>query len=41
MQVGGKNRIICPSEIAYGDQGRPGIPPAAVLVFEIELLAIE
>ena len=41
MQVGGKSRIVCPSDIAYGDQGRPGIPPASVLVFEIDLLAIQ
>ena len=29
MQVGGKSRLVCPSDIAYGDQGRPGIlrPP--------------
>ncbi|MFL2547070.1 MAG: FKBP-type peptidyl-prolyl cis-trans isomerase [Candidatus Rariloculaceae bacterium] len=41
MQVGGKNRIVCPSDIAYGDEGRPGIPPAAVLIFEVELLGIQ
>ena len=41
MAVGGKNRLVCPSDIAYGDQGRSGIPPAAVLVFEVELLGIE
>ncbi len=41
MRVGGKNRLVCPSDIAYGDQGRSGIPPAAVLVFEVELLGIE
>jgi len=41
MSVGGKSRLVCPSDIAYGDQGRPGIPPAAVLVFEVELLGIE
>jgi len=40
MKVGGKSRLVCPSDLAYGDQGRPGIPPAAVLVFEIELLEI-
>ena len=40
MKVGGKARLVCPSDLAYGDQGRPGIPPAAVLVFEIELLEI-
>jgi FKBP-type peptidyl-prolyl cis-trans isomerase FkpA len=40
MKVGGKSRLVCPSGIAYGDQGRPGIPGGATLVFEIELLAI-
>jgi FKBP-type peptidyl-prolyl cis-trans isomerase FkpA len=40
MKVGGKSRLICPSDIAYGDGGRPGIPGGATLVFEIELLSI-
>ena len=40
MKVGGKSKLVCPSDIAYGDQGRPSIPPGATLVFEIELLAI-
>jgi len=40
MKVGGKSKLVCPSDIAYGDQGRPPIPPGATLVFEIELLAI-
>ena len=41
MKVGGKAKLTCPSEIAYGDQGRPGIPPGAVLTFDVELIAIE
>jgi FKBP-type peptidyl-prolyl cis-trans isomerase len=41
MRVGGKSRLVCPSDIAYGDEGRSRIPPAAVLVFEVELLGIE
>ena len=42
MKVGGKSRLICPSDVAYGDQGRPPrIKPGATLVFEIELLGIE
>ena len=40
IKVGGKSRLVCPSDIAYGDQGRPGIPPGAVLVFEVELISI-
>src|SRR5215469_8035176 len=40
MKVGGKARLVCPSDIAYGDGGRPGIPGGATLVFEIELLSI-
>ena len=40
MKVGGKAKLVCPSDIAYGDQGRPGIPKGATLVFEVELLSI-
>jgi FKBP-type peptidyl-prolyl cis-trans isomerase FkpA len=40
MGVGGKSVLVCPSDLAYGDQGRPGIPGGATLVFEIELLGI-
>ncbi len=40
MKVGGKSRLACPAEIAYGERGRPGIPDGAALIFEIELLEI-
>ena len=40
MKVGGKSRLVCPPDIAYGDQGRPSIPAGATLVFEIELLKV-
>ena len=40
IRVGGKAKLLCPSEIAYGDQGRPGIPGGAALLFEVELLSI-
>jgi FKBP-type peptidyl-prolyl cis-trans isomerase FkpA len=42
MKVGGKSKLVCPSDIAYGDRGAPPkIKPGAALVFEVELLAIE
>ncbi len=40
MKVGGKAKLVCPADIAYGDRGRPGIPGGAALTFEIELLEI-
>jgi FKBP-type peptidyl-prolyl cis-trans isomerase FkpA len=42
MKVGGKAKLVCPSSIAYGDEGRPPtIPGGATLVFEVELLDIK
>jgi FKBP-type peptidyl-prolyl cis-trans isomerase FkpA/FKBP-type peptidyl-prolyl cis-trans isomerase FklB len=41
MKVGGKSRLTCPSELAYGDTGAPPrIKPGATLVFDVELLEI-
>jgi len=40
MKVGGKAHLVCPSDLAYGDQGRPTIPGGAALVFDVELLEI-
>ena len=40
ISVGGKSRLVCPPDLAYGPQGRPGIPGNAALVFEVELLDI-
>jgi FKBP-type peptidyl-prolyl cis-trans isomerase FkpA len=42
MQVGGKRRLLIPSDYGYGHDGAGGvIPPNASLVFEVELLAVK
>lgn len=41
VKVGGKARLVCPADIAYGDRGSPPlIKPGATLVFDVELLEI-
>lgn len=41
MKIGEKAQLTCPSDTAYGDQGRPPtIPGGATLIFDVELLEI-
>ncbi len=40
MKTGGKAKLYCPAEIAYGDRPNGEIPAGATLVFEVELMEI-
>lgn len=40
MKPGGKARLVCPADLAYGPSNRPGIPANSVLNFEVELLEV-
>jgi FKBP-type peptidyl-prolyl cis-trans isomerase len=41
MKVGGARRLIIPSQFGYGPAGQGSIPPDSMLIFDVELLAID
>lgn len=41
MKVGGKAKLVCPPDTAYGSRGAgASVPPNSTLNFEVELLSI-
>jgi len=40
FKEGGKGKLLVPSHLGYGPQGRPGIPGGAVLIFDIHLISV-
>ncbi|MFT6992544.1 MAG: peptidylprolyl isomerase [Paraglaciecola sp.] len=41
MVVGDKFKFFIPSELAYGNKSTGDITPGSLLIFEVELLAIQ
>lgn len=40
MKPGAKWELFIPPDLAYGNVGRPNIPPGSTLIFEVELISI-
>lgn len=40
LKIGGKAKLVCPPETAYGDRAVGDIPANSTLTFEVELLGI-
>jgi FKBP-type peptidyl-prolyl cis-trans isomerase len=41
LKTGGKSRVVCPPEAAFGEFGRPPlVAPGATVAYEVELLEV-
>ena len=40
FKEGGKGKLLIPSHLGYGPQGRPGIPGGSVLIFDVHLISV-
>lgn len=40
MRVGGRRTLLVPPHLGYREQGAPGVPPDAMLRFDVELLSV-
>ncbi len=41
MKPGAQYKLAIPANLAYGSQGRPGIPANSVLLFDVELIEVK
>lgn len=41
MRVGGRRQLVVPPDLGYGEKGEGRVPPGAVLVFDVTLIAVE
>jgi FKBP-type peptidyl-prolyl cis-trans isomerase FklB len=41
MKPGSQYQLFVPPDLAYGQEGRPNIPPGSLLIFDVELVSVQ